>query len=526
VAWLNRQEGIEAISDHAHAVAPPLKGWQAWMLHSMEDADVVLCICGEEYKKGFEKRGGGLGTTWEGAIATIDLYHSQNNRKYFPILVQPGAHFFVPKLLQPWNNDIALTEREKIRALIQHTRTKAPQAWGDKAPAPPGTLGDLPQEDDANKKALLHAQTVSKLIFDHGEAGNFLEAHKLLGSMAGLGDTPELVFHRAQAASGLVIHQGNAKRLQEARALLHSMAALGDAPEIRLLRAKAAFNLIDNYDNPGQLPQAQQQFEAMAQLGDAPEIAAWRASAACKLMGYYGEAGNLSKAHKLLDDMARLGNTPKLRLLRANAACSLIFYYGHAEHFLQARKLLDEMAKPGEMPVLLSKTMGQLIAGYAKAEKLPEAYQLLEEMAQLDNTPQTALFRAQAMAALIPYRDPRVYDAQQNLYKERQLLDAMAKLGDTPEIARCRAEASFHMIVRYCALGNLPEAQKLFEDMVVLGDTWEILYFRNRAAEAIRDMCVPEHSKFEWLSSLFPLLGFVSFAFVMLYMLYTFFWRS
>jgi|GEM_PF-2377928 len=127
VDWLNEQEGIEAIADHCHSVVPPSQGWPAWMLHNLEGADVVLCICGEFYKRGFEKRGGSedssKGTPWEGAIVTVDLYEARGeNTKYFPILPQANAHACVPVPLKPWDNNIALAEREKILALIQHKR--------------------------------------------------------------------------------------------------------------------------------------------------------------------------------------------------------------------------------------------------------------------------------------------------------------------------------------------------------------------------------------------------------------------
>jgi tetratricopeptide (TPR) repeat protein len=120
VQWLNEQEEVEAISDHSHSGRAPPQGWQAWMLHNIEDADMVLCVCGEAYKDGFEKRGGGMGTTWEGAIITVDLYENCGwNEKYYPILLKAGAHLFVPTPLKPWDNNIALTEWEGILRLIK-----------------------------------------------------------------------------------------------------------------------------------------------------------------------------------------------------------------------------------------------------------------------------------------------------------------------------------------------------------------------------------------------------------------------
>ena len=136
VRWLNEQEGIEVVSDHLHLDAPPPQGWEMWMLHSIENADIVLCVCGEAYKKGVEKRdGGGRGVTWEGAIITIDLYENRGwNEKYYPILLGAGGHQFVPKPLRSWDNNITLAEREKILRLIRYERAGETQVFPDTSP--------------------------------------------------------------------------------------------------------------------------------------------------------------------------------------------------------------------------------------------------------------------------------------------------------------------------------------------------------------------------------------------------------
>ncbi|MDL2322261.1 toll/interleukin-1 receptor domain-containing protein, partial [Desulfosarcina sp. OttesenSCG-928-B08] len=72
--WLFEQ-GVEVVTDHPHANRAPAIGWRAWMQHSVEDADFVLIVCSERYKKLFEKReipedSGGRGVTWESAIIT------------------------------------------------------------------------------------------------------------------------------------------------------------------------------------------------------------------------------------------------------------------------------------------------------------------------------------------------------------------------------------------------------------------------------------------------------------------------
>jgi hypothetical protein len=119
--WLNKQEGIEVVSDHIHSDCPPEEGWYTWMSKKIKEADVVLCACGEAYQRGLEKEGDGLGVPFEGAIITRAIYTARSkNRKFYPLLLpQENADSFVPDLLAPWNNGIALTDRKRILALIK-----------------------------------------------------------------------------------------------------------------------------------------------------------------------------------------------------------------------------------------------------------------------------------------------------------------------------------------------------------------------------------------------------------------------
>lgn len=106
--WVN---GVEPITDHLYHHRPPDKGWRTWMQHSIEDADVVLIVCSERYKRLFEKREdpasrGGFGATWESAIITSDLYDSRlSNQRFFPILPDEGEHQHVPTVLKDFHNN-------------------------------------------------------------------------------------------------------------------------------------------------------------------------------------------------------------------------------------------------------------------------------------------------------------------------------------------------------------------------------------------------------------------------------------
>jgi len=151
VRWLSGQEGIEIISDHLHLYRAPPQGWYTWMQRSIDDADIVLCICGEAFKKGFEKRGGGKGVAFEGDIITADLYESGGwNEKFHPILPEMGAHRYVPKKLRPWDNGIALVQRENILCLIRQEQTDK-QVFPDTLPGTSDNSPD-PQVEESIKE--------------------------------------------------------------------------------------------------------------------------------------------------------------------------------------------------------------------------------------------------------------------------------------------------------------------------------------------------------------------------------------
>jgi len=121
--WLTGK-GIQVITDHPYVNRPPEQGWRAWMQHSVEDADMVLIVCTERYKKLFERRNkeldGGYGVTWESAIITSDIYHSRfNNTRFYPVLPDGGSKKDVPVILTDYDNNHCFPSgNERILSLI------------------------------------------------------------------------------------------------------------------------------------------------------------------------------------------------------------------------------------------------------------------------------------------------------------------------------------------------------------------------------------------------------------------------
>jgi hypothetical protein len=106
--WL-LSRGVDARTDHAYEHRPPELGWQAWMLHEIEDADVVLIVCSPRLRARYEKReppDTGKGATYEGAMVTQHIYNAaQRNTKFYPLLPDHGHYDHVPLNLQPWFNN-------------------------------------------------------------------------------------------------------------------------------------------------------------------------------------------------------------------------------------------------------------------------------------------------------------------------------------------------------------------------------------------------------------------------------------
>ena len=107
-----RAEGIDSILDQ-YEMSPP-EGWPLWTERQIRDADFVLMICTETYRRrviGDEKPGTGLGVRWEGHVVYQQMYNAGViNAKFIPVLLESGQPEHIPTPLQGVAHYFAHTE--------------------------------------------------------------------------------------------------------------------------------------------------------------------------------------------------------------------------------------------------------------------------------------------------------------------------------------------------------------------------------------------------------------------------------
>jgi SEFIR domain len=87
-------DGIDVILDRYVHPAPE-EGWPRWMDRSLDEAQFVLMVCTETYRRrvmGREEPGKGLGVRWEGSLIYNRIYNDKpSGSRFIPILLLPGS---------------------------------------------------------------------------------------------------------------------------------------------------------------------------------------------------------------------------------------------------------------------------------------------------------------------------------------------------------------------------------------------------------------------------------------------------
>lgn len=131
-----RADGIDSRIDQ---YSPwPSEGWPRWMERQIREADFVLMVCTETYRRrvtGEEEPGAGKGVCWEANLVYSDLYQTkQQTGKYIPIMFEGSNEQHIPSVLQGHSHhcvDIPSGYEDLYRRLTHQPK------------ATPGQLGQL-----------------------------------------------------------------------------------------------------------------------------------------------------------------------------------------------------------------------------------------------------------------------------------------------------------------------------------------------------------------------------------------------
>lgn len=138
-----RRDGFDAWIDRFDP--PPIKGWPHWMERQVADAQWVLLVCTETYRRRFDQReepGQGRGVTWEGRLVRGELYSGADGAdRFIPVTFSPDDTKHIPSPLAAATY-YCLDRNDDYATLQRHMRREAevtPQPVGESAEPPPAS---------------------------------------------------------------------------------------------------------------------------------------------------------------------------------------------------------------------------------------------------------------------------------------------------------------------------------------------------------------------------------------------------
>jgi len=143
-----RGDGMDARLDQFVNGTPP-EGWPRWMRNQIKQAQFVLVVCTETYRRRAEreeKPGRGHGVIYESLIAEADIYaNGSKNTKFIPVYFKGSSSKNVPDFLQTWTYYpiTKLSEYETLRRVLTDQPLTPMPPLGKGATLPPKMVGDL-----------------------------------------------------------------------------------------------------------------------------------------------------------------------------------------------------------------------------------------------------------------------------------------------------------------------------------------------------------------------------------------------
>jgi len=97
-----KADGIDLHIDADVDVDPP-EGWPTFSQNQIQDADYVILICTETYRRRFDGReepGRGKGVSFEGKLIRQEIFDSQSTRKFIPVILEFEDQAHIPSLVR------------------------------------------------------------------------------------------------------------------------------------------------------------------------------------------------------------------------------------------------------------------------------------------------------------------------------------------------------------------------------------------------------------------------------------------
>lgn len=134
-----RGEGIDVRLDQ-YTPHPP-EGWPRWMQRQIDEADYIVVVCTETYRRRFEGReppAVGRGVTWEGLVLTQALYDAGAlNHRILPVSFAGAAEEVVPTPLRPYTRYTLDNEYEALYRRLTGQPATPPPPLGPRRVLPP-----------------------------------------------------------------------------------------------------------------------------------------------------------------------------------------------------------------------------------------------------------------------------------------------------------------------------------------------------------------------------------------------------
>jgi tetratricopeptide (TPR) repeat protein len=173
-----RDDGCNTIIDQEHPWVR--EGWTLWMINQIRQADFVLVICSEAYKRraeGNEEPPAGPGASWEGAIIRLDLYEANGrNDKFIPVLLHPEDKIHRPLFLRDYSYFVA-TEPDGYRNLSEVLKADVSKR------AASASIWNIPTANAFFSGREEYLETLHNIVTTTGQPTALTQAIKGLGGM-------------------------------------------------------------------------------------------------------------------------------------------------------------------------------------------------------------------------------------------------------------------------------------------------------------------------------------------------------